>query len=262
MVADLRSKSIVAAFFALLALLVTLAVLYSKNPEVDTGTGCVLDRVRRPITVILLDQSDQFEIGDVARARSLALRILRSLETDEKIVALEINPARPYEPLVLFDRCAPKRKGEWSIFFDNIKALETSQGDFETAFRSATEEAFSRKELATSPILESVAYVSRRDDFRTASARKLFLFSDLMQNYGSLNFYRHVPASADVSEDSLKLDSISLTNTVAAPILVARRQQWNKRPNLRLFWARWLETRGAVVNWQYGEGDGSAKASR
>ncbi|WP_306476586.1 hypothetical protein [Methyloversatilis sp.] len=246
----------------MLAALVALAIVYSRKPEVDSATGCVLDVSGRPLTVILLDQSDEFEAGDVARAKSLAIGILRSLATDEKIVAIEINPTKPYEPSILFDRCAPKRQSEWSIFFDNVRSLKVRQDEFESAFRDTTEAAFSRRELPASPIIETLAYVTRRVDFSSASDRRLFLFSDLIQNYGQLNFYRRVPAGDDVTEESLRIESVSMANTIVTPILVARRQHWTKRPNLRAFWSRWLESRGAFVNWKASEGDAAEIVAR
>ncbi len=168
---ELQGKLTVTFFFVVLVSLVLSVLILGGKKNLSERTGCRLDISERPATFLVIDQSDPFERGDSERIAETTRDIIDSLVTDEKLVALEIDPEAPYSPKVLFERCAPKRESDLNWWLDNVIQARAATTKFSHDFDEATRIAFQAHDFPISPILQAIAYVSQRADFKIRIAQ-------------------------------------------------------------------------------------------
>ena len=245
---DVGSKIIVFIFSIVLISMISI-MISNRAIITDPESGCLVGQKTDSISVILFDQSDEFEQGDYDRAKILVTKILESLKKNEKLLFLELNPKSAYEPIVLFNKCAPKNPVNVNIIIESEKKLKKEMDQFTTSFFESTEVSFKRKRANSSPILESLAYVVKRPDFVHSESKRIYIFSDMIQNSKQLNFYKRVPVSSELKNINLPIGELNFIGANVHMLYVARRSMWGGRNRIKKFWDEWFRSKGAYPKW-------------
>jgi len=246
----MRSKIVVFGFFFLVISLVAFVINY-KSTSIDEETGCVEDVDVSDVTVIIFDQSDRFESADIERSKSILESIISSSKGNEKLLFVEPNENLHYEPLVHFDMCSPKNISEINVLFDSPDDVERKFSEFRKNFYEKVEVALSRDVANYSPIFETIGYVAMKSDYINAKNRKIYIFSDMMQNSLNFNFYKKIPKYRGLDIKSIPMHDFKLYSTDIYTVHVSRRPNWEDRNNVKIFWNDLFGEKRATVHWDY-----------
>lgn len=247
--ASLFSKIFIGLCLVTLTGLVLAVVIFTPSMEpLDEVTQCPKRRAVGHMVLILIDQSDAFEEADRERTREMIARVLGSLDYADKLVAIEPNVVRTYQPRLLFSRCSPKNPASVNPLIDRVHAAEVETKVFENAFWTSVEAALAQTDAPRSPLLETFSYISQRPDFIGAERRSIHVYSDLIQYSDVADFYRTAPT---VEEADGRLRAVPADFRGAQVFLaqVARRDIWESRPKVAEFWDAWLRAHGGTPQW-------------
>lgn len=244
-----KEKSKIIVILAITALIGFVFLTVSNSEQPIDNNNCLTNTANLTLTLILFDQSNSFEKGDKDNLTKNLEKIISLLPEYEKVIAIELSPNTPFEPNVLFEKCNPEKEYTWSIILHDVRKIQENRNKFISDFNKSINEALNRTELNKSPILESISYISQRNDFKDAKNKNIYIVSDLIQNYGSNNFYKRIPPASQITDESIKSEPISFTNTHFYFIHAVRRSDWKSRKLLRDFWENWVSMRGGTTKW-------------
>ncbi|HEX2591459.1 MAG TPA: hypothetical protein VHL34_08180 [Rhizomicrobium sp.] len=182
-----KQKSSAALLGALLLLPVGVWLLMpgEGGPEIDHVTMCPigpLDAHR----IVLIDATDQ--LGPTQR--DILIDALQHEAEDtttyEKFTLAAVDDLHPFEPHILFSRCAPKRKSQGPS--ENPYMLKAIwDKDFYNPMLKSLDPALKGADQKETPLIESIFGLARRPDFGVAVPhRRLVIVSDMLQNTKAL----------------------------------------------------------------------------
>lgn len=244
------SKAIVFSFFFSVIFLVGIMVTH-KSMTFDEKTGCIEGGSVTSVTAIIFDQSDEFETGDYGRSRDSVKSIVNGLSMNEKLIFVEPNASSHHEPILHYARCAPKNTEEANIFLDSPNKIEEEFNLFVDDVMNRAEPSFKRRQAAQSPILETLNFLAKRPDFSNSLKKNIYIFSDMIQNSNSLNFYKKIPRYSNIGEYEIPIENFSLSGAEVYMVYVARRDNWEKRDDVREFWRDLFSSKGAKDYWDF-----------
>ncbi len=148
-------------------------VLLAPKPSL---TGCMGHERSPGQTFVLVDHTDPLEKDQFDELVAIAADAAGRLEKNAKLSIFLVNGAVEYPPKSHFSLCNPGRD-------DQINPLyETSTFDrFVKSLKAVLEELRGPHSEDYSPIMETIASVSRLDDFATGR-RELDIYSDMLEN--------------------------------------------------------------------------------
>ena len=231
------------------AALISLSVLPGFVSKEQPGTDlCVRDAPVPTRTAILIDASDPFTGAQRQAAAARLTDAMTALPTGGRLMLFAVNPANAYEPTLLLSRCAPPNGTDVNPLTGTASVYRK---EWATTFRDPVLAAFdvAVRQPATrrSPIMESIAAISRRADFAPGTDRTLVVESDGLEHRdGGYSHY----ATRDF-EGALRRSPLARD---AAADLTGARIQFNyvRRPEAEAiqgehhldFWRRWLARQG------------------
>ncbi len=157
--------------------------LGSRAPVLD-GELCRRGEPLAAHTLILVDQTDPLTIEQRRRLRHVIDSEARRLAEHEKLSVLALSAASPYEPEILFARCAPKNVRDVNELTGNPGFARAKWNrDFGAPLDSALDRLMRVPNAPVSPIVEAVKGLTWRHDFGSdLKRRRLVVFSDMLQN--------------------------------------------------------------------------------
>ena len=198
------------------------AAYFLKAPDIDEY-GC---QVEGPLgkTVVILDTSDPLNNNQRAALDSFLKSLVTPpqgsqtpvrewspyVEQNELLVAYEIGDLSD-APTQQFKMCNPGHPADRS-WIDNLTQGETLARfqwlDFDQKLKKAFPESITGKELPTSPIIETLDYVNKREfGNRThlmgsnKSVGTIVIISDMLQNTPSCSHYRSCRTVSEKTDD-------------------------------------------------------------
>lgn len=229
------------------------AILYDFLSDAELPDFCNDPQKIKDHTVFLLDFSDPITDDNEKQVKESIVEHKDSIAVGGKLTFLQITE-KLYESH--YEICKPKnpkgliRNKQWSCG-DNLKGIDKSRQEEVDRFCKFTNEIdtmiavindHAKSSLPSSPLIESIAEISRREDFTADKTRKIVLFSDLMQNTNQYSFYTN-RAPQLVIEDALKSIQINLSNAEIDVQYIPR----NQRAGARESWQNFFDAVNATM---------------
>jgi hypothetical protein len=170
-------------------LALSLAVWAFRPPLIDEASLCPVDRPIAGHTLVIVDRTDQWDPQIAETLTAMIEDAQKETQRFEKFSIVSLDQQMSTHPL--FSICNP---GEPTFLTDIYRGRRYTKNDFDAKFVGAAEEVVAQvrepSEARTSPIVEYVQRMLRRDDFdASVPNRHLVLMSDMRQNSEQLNVY-------------------------------------------------------------------------
>ena len=227
----------------------------SNNDTIANSTCRNPDKIEAH-TIFLLDFSDPIENEVDRQVIKDSIRIQKdAISVGGKITLLLVTQSL-YEPV--YEECKPQdpknliRNKQWSCGvtlggIDKSRKEESNRFcNFEADLEKITAKLNKRAEdsvLPSSPLIESIIDISsKRADFDSRKARKIILFSDLLQNTDQYSFYSG-RGPQPVATEVVKKHNVDLTS-VKIEIPPMQRQKSSKA---KQFWLAFFRETNATI---------------
>lgn len=253
----LKFYAIVAVGAALL-----LAVgIFARPRSLDTRTGCETDQLLpNAHTVVVIDQTDRFTPAQITYAKTVLLYEYDHLRRYDLLTVRGVGDNAD-TPLRNFKLCRVQKRGE-------VLGLAVNEDQVAHRFETVAGKPLARYldslarvgEAETSPLVETIANISREEDFGPGvHDRRLVVISDMAQNSANFSQYRDkgaqvvLPSELGVFRPDLKGASVRI-HYLLRPSL--RRLQG---PAHQDAWEAFFRQAGAKdikIGWGVGLGDG------
>lgn len=188
-------------FGGTIAFLVIAGVWYfrisSGKPVLDKHTLCPVNGEKTRVAV-LVDKSDKWGLGDVARVKDILQSIYRDVPTQGRLTIYSItgDGRKSTDMNLIFDACNPGSEAECNKFYSGCKQIKR---DYERAFEAPLEQLAASLmlpgESSYSPLLEAVGTMVKDNK---GEELKLHIVSDFMENHISFRFYDVVPLDTEM----------------------------------------------------------------
>ena len=174
------------------------AWISSGKPVLDKHTLCPANGEKMRVAV-LVDKSDKWGRGDVARVKDILQSIYRDVPTQGRLTIYSITGVssitdkRPKSTDVnlVFDACNPGSRAECNKIYEGCTQVER---DYKRAFEAPLEQLGASLmlpgESSYSPLLETVGTMVKDNK---GEELKLHIISDFMENHTIFRFYDLVP---------------------------------------------------------------------
>jgi len=262
-IAENRRAAIFYAVTAVgLVLLIALGV-WSRPKPVDTS-GCPTNQMLPSAhTVVVIDQTDRFTPGQIDYAKKVILYEYGRLHRYDRLTVRGVGDDAD-APQRKFQLCRVQKR-------DEVLGIAVNEDQVARHFTEVAGKPLNRYlnslakvgEASLSPLVETIATISREDDFGDGVAsRRLVVISDLAQHSGNFSQYPRqggtIALPADLGPYSADLKGAA----VRAHYLV--------RPSLRhvqgeahqATWRAYFKRQGAsdvAIGWGIGLGDGKRR---
>lgn len=168
-----------------LALMLWAAAVHAEN-------DCIQPAEHDRLAYLLIDRSDT--LHDAAGFETSVNAVVAMVEPGERLI-VGLSTGKGSDTTVLMDMVKPKGS-MW------ISMLKTRAGEkkFSTCFHSVKQKLVeTTEEHDHSALLETLGFVSKVLSVDSATTRRLFLYSDMMQNSPAVSFYSIKPFDPDVA---------------------------------------------------------------
>ena len=223
------------------------ALWLSRKPMLDTQTLCPATGEKQRVAV-LIDKSDKWGKGDVARVRDLLLSINREVPAQGRLTIYSItgDGRKSTDVNIVFDMCNPGSEAECNALYQNCKKVKK---DFERAFDAPLHRLIETMmvpgESSSSPILETVGAMVKDSK---GDALKLYIISDFMENGARFRFYDVIPLDEEMVAEYPFPRKLKIT---ADAYLIQRRiHPMPLQKAVQRAWTGYFEKQGASVNFR------------
>ena len=251
-------------FFVILVI-VTMGFFFIKaklnEQDIDEATNCPEDGVSYH-KAILIDTSSQYNPVQISWIKNQLKRIINRTEKNEKISIYVVGGGNYHENLLpLQSRCNPGNPSGANPLTENKFLLEE---DWKKKFFKPIEKEFNKlldsETEGPSPIMEMIQTISIAafQNEKTSTKKKLFIFSDMLQNSpvafhyeDSLNFQKFSD-----SPEYLKVRT-DLTGVTIRVLYIRRfgHEKFQKGTVHAKFWQEYFTSMGAEgFSIKFGEG--------
>jgi len=268
-VAENRRAAIFYAITALgFVLLVTLGV-WSRPKPVDTS-GCPTNQMLPAAhTVVVIDQTDRFTPGQIDYAKKVILYEYGRLHRYDRLTVRGVGDDAD-APQRKFQLCRVQKR-------DEVLGIAVNEDQVARRFADVAGKPLNRYlnslakvgEARLSPLVETIATISREDDFgEGVAARRLVVISDLAQHSGNFSQYPRQPGHDGAGRDgggaiALPADLGPYAADLKGAVV---RAHYLVRPSLRRVqgeahqatWRAYFRRQGAsdvAIGWGIGLGD-------
>lgn len=190
---DIRGFQLIGAGIVILSLIGgAAAFLRTGKPALDEHTLCPASGEKMRVAV-LVDKSDKWGRGDVARVKDILQSIYRDVPTRGRLTIYSItgDGRKSTDVNLIFDACNPGSEAECNALYSNCRKAER---DYKRAFEAPLEQLGATLmlpgESSYSPLLETVGTMVKDNK---GEELKLHIISDFMENHTSFRFYNLVP---------------------------------------------------------------------
>ena len=218
-----------------------------KKPAIDELTLCPAAGEKQRAAV-LIDKSDKWGKGDVARVKDLLLSINREVPAQGRLTIYSItgDGRKSTDVNIVFDMCNPGSEAECNELYQNCRKVKK---DFERAFNAPlhrlVETLMMPGESSSSPILETVGAMVKDSK---GDALKLHIISDFMENGARFRFYDVIPLDDQMVAEYPFPRKLKVT---ADAYLIQRRIHPMPLQNaVQRAWTGYFEKQGASVNFR------------
>ena len=232
---------------SVVVVLLTMRSFLSKKPAIDELTLCPAAGEKQRAAV-LIDKSDKWGKGDVARVRDLLLSINREVPAQGRLTIYSItgDGRKSTDVNIVFDMCNPGSEAECNALYQNCRKVKK---DFERAFDAPlhrlVETLMVPGESSSSPILETVDAMVKDSK---GDALKLHIISDFMENGARFRFYDVIPLDDQMVAEYPFPRKLKVT---ADAYLIQRRIHPMPLQNaVQRAWTGYFEKQGASVNFR------------
>ncbi len=190
---DIRGLKIIGGSVAALVVFGVVAYfLSSGKPVLDELTLCPTsgEKVR---FAVLVDKSDKWGRGDVARVKDILQSIYRDVPTQGRLTIYSImgDGRKSTDVNLVFDACNPGSEAECHALYSNCRKVKR---DYKRAFEAPLQQLEASLmlpgESSNSPILETIGAMVKDNK---GEVLKLHVISDFMENHITFRFYDVVP---------------------------------------------------------------------
>ncbi|NDP47495.1 MAG: hypothetical protein GZ085_03720 [Sulfuriferula multivorans] len=197
---DLRGFKLIGVGIAVLVLIGgAAAFVHSGKPVLDEHTLCPMTGEKTRVAV-LVDKSDKWARGDVARVQDILQSIYRDVPTQGRLTIYSITGKRGKIPVtevnLIFDACNPGNESECNALYKNCRKVKRDyKGTFQAPLEQLGATLMLPGESSYSPLLETVGTMVKDNK---GKALKLHIVSDFMENHTNFRFYDLVPLDSEM----------------------------------------------------------------
>lgn len=173
------------------------AFLRSGKPVLDEHTLCPTSGEKTRFAV-LVDKSDKWGRGDVARVKDILQSIYRDVPAQGRLTIYSImgDGRKTTDVNLVFDACNPGSEAECNALYSNCRKVKRDyKRAFETPLQQLETSLMLPGESSYSPLLETVGTMVKDNK---GEELKLHIVSDFMENHTSFRFYDVVPLDTEM----------------------------------------------------------------
>ena len=234
---------------------------YINKQDIDEATNCPKDGVSYH-KAILIDTSSQYNPVQISWIKNQLKRIINRTEKNEKISIYVVGGGNYHENLLpLQSRCNPGNPSGANPLTENKFLLEE---DWKKKFFKPIEKEFNKlldsETEGPSPIMEMIQTISIAafQNEKTSTKKKLFIFSDMLQNSEKAHHYKSGFNFQKFSESAEYLTVRTDLTGVTIKVLYIRRrgaEKFQKGTAHAKFWQEYFNSMGAAgFSIKFGEG--------
>lgn len=224
-------------FSRLLIMLVTISVSSAFAED-----QCVSGDDHSRMTFLLLDRSD--EIKDT-KSLEQSLNIVADAMVSEERLVVGVITGKAGETRIIMDKTLPK-EGIW----ESSMKIRRGKRDFKECFDQMKNEILGTSEShKTSSILETLRFAARVIEQSDAESKRLVLYSDMIQNSGSLSFYKIAPDNPQAMLSKVESEGLSTSLTGVGVYVAGAGGNVSDKYARKIenFWRAYLKKSGALL---------------
>lgn len=163
--------------------IVALLLCAGPGTVLAADSSCIEKADHEAITYFLVDRSDKLEDSDGFQKTTAAL--LEMLSPGERVI-VGVSTGKGGDTRILMDLVKPKE----SMWVSRLK-IRAQEKHFTTCLEQVTSELLKEEEeYDHSALLETLLFVGKVLSAESSTAKRIVLYSDMMQNSSSLSFYK------------------------------------------------------------------------
>lgn len=223
---------LLAVCFIFLSLSVWAYRLKASSDQYDHDTLCRNDGAYTRLKV-LIDKTDPISKQDQERLAALIRRIKDQLAANERLSLFVLDETGTYSPAPVFDMCNPGRGNQANSLYENPRMVqkrfdEQFQGPLETVLVNLLRPGVAPQ----SPILESIIALKGS----TSQPERMIVVSDMLQNSGTLSFYRKDSRNLPKPGSDQICRIPSLYESIEVHVVSRSSAAGSNRQQIRNFW--------------------------
>ena len=206
---DLWGYAMIAASLLMLGVLFAAAAYDKPEDKLDEASLCPRNEAPSRQIVIVIDQTDPFDPdGGENRKRGVAKIVTDTCLNTQKgdkisLFSFKGNETPRFPPLLQI--CNPGKWSDYNFLLSNKSKIDKNSYIFSERITESVELIKKDNFSPESPILEALADIAARVEFRSGSDNKFIIVSDMVQNSEKLKFYDFAKRKArDVSDNELQ----------------------------------------------------------
>ena len=231
-----------------------------KKQDIEVGTNCPVKGISKH-SVILIDTTDNYLPVQKIWIKNQLGKIVKATDKHEKVSVYTIDENYTDTLLPLNSQCNPGDASNINPITGNKKMKQMSwENEFIEPLHREFNELLNKKESSHSPIMEIIQAISI-DAFQNeipSVERKLFIFSDMIQNTPEISHYKSSLKFKEFSESPKYLKIRTDLQGVIVKIFYMRRPgagQIQKGSTHAQFWADYFNAMDATFDSiKFGEG--------
>lgn len=262
--AEREAKRGVLLIFFVILVIATMGYFFIKailnEQEIDEATNCPKDGVSYH-KAILIDTSSQYNPVQISWIKNQLKQIINRTEKNEKISIYVVGGDYRENLLPLQSKCNPGNPSGANPFYENKFLLEE---DWKKNFFEPIEKEFNdllnSKTEGPSPIMEMIQTISIAafQNEKVSTKKKLFIFSDMLQNYDGVHHYKSDFNFKEFSDSAKYLTVRTDLTGVTIRVLYIRRagaEKFQKGTAHAKFWQEYFNSMDAEgFSIKFGEG--------
>ena len=197
----------------------------SKKQGIDPTTNCPTKGISRH-TAILIDTTDEYNLVQKTWVSNQLRKIVKETKQYEKISVYTIDEIYKETPLPLQSKCNPGDASNINKWTENERMKQEEwQKKFIEPLESVFNNLLNKGKSNSSPIMEMIQAISIaafQSNF-SQIGKKLFIFSDMIQNSSEYSHYKDSPQFRDFYKSPKYLKLRTNLKDVAVQIFYVRR---------------------------------------
>lgn len=209
---------------------------------ITLNAECIIPSDHEKVSYLLIDRSDKLETKD---SFLKSIKAFSSMIEEGERVIVGLSTGKASETKVLMDFVKPKG----SVWVSMLKTRADTK-KFDKCLQEVTENlADKEEEHKSSALLETLAFVGKVLSTDTAKEKRLFVYSDMMQNSESISFYGIKPFDPEKAL-TLTKKAYLFSKLHSVSIYIAGTGQTisdAQSRKLEAYWDKYFENSGGVL---------------